>query len=75
VTADTEATQTDKRTAEVFLDTLSDIAYKEIKKNGEFVFRFWQTSKVEEEGAHEPYSKDATEDQDSSHQSGMSHRC
>ena len=32
-----EATQTDKRTAGVFLDTLSDIAYKEIKKNGEFV--------------------------------------
>jgi DNA-binding protein HU-beta len=32
-----EATQTDKRTAGVFLDTLNDIAYKEIKKNGEFV--------------------------------------
>ena len=32
-----EATQTDKRIAGVFLDTLSDIAYKEIKKNGEFV--------------------------------------
>jgi nucleoid DNA-binding protein len=32
-----EATQTNKRTAGVFLDTLSDIAYKEIKKNGEFV--------------------------------------
>jgi DNA-binding protein HU-beta len=32
-----ETTQTDKRTAGVFLDTLSDIAYKEIKKNGEFV--------------------------------------
>ena len=32
-----EATQTDKRTAGVFLDTLSNIAYKEIKKNGEFV--------------------------------------
>ena len=32
-----EATQTDKRTAGVFLDTLSDIAYKEIKKNREFV--------------------------------------
>jgi hypothetical protein len=33
-----EATQTDKRTAGVFLDTLSAIAYKEIKKNGEFVW-------------------------------------
>ena len=32
-----EATQTDKRTAGVFLDTLSAIAYKETKKNGEFV--------------------------------------
>ena len=32
-----EATQTDKRTAGVFLDTLSDIAYKETKKNGVFV--------------------------------------
>jgi hypothetical protein len=27
-----EATQTDKRTAGVFLDTLSTLAYKEIKK-------------------------------------------
>ena len=27
-----EATQTDKRTAGVFLDTLSDIAYEEIKR-------------------------------------------
>ncbi|MBV9644055.1 MAG: HU family DNA-binding protein [Verrucomicrobia bacterium] len=32
-----EATQTNKRTAGVFLDTLSVLAYKEIKKNGEFV--------------------------------------
>src|SRR5271157_2773569 len=32
-----EATQTDKKTAGVFLDTLSALAYKEIKKNGEFV--------------------------------------
>jgi DNA-binding protein HU-beta len=32
-----EATQTDKRTAGVFLDTLSEIAYKATKKNGEFV--------------------------------------
>jgi DNA-binding protein HU-beta len=31
------ATQTDKRIAGVFLDTLSALAYKEIKKNGEFV--------------------------------------
>jgi DNA-binding protein HU-beta len=32
-----EATQTNKKTAGVFLDTLSALAYKEIKKNGEFV--------------------------------------
>ena len=32
-----EATQTDKRTAGVFLDTLSNLAYKAIKKNEEFV--------------------------------------
>ena len=48
-----EATQTDKRTAGVFLDTLSDIAYKEIKKNGEFVLPwFWQAGEAEEESAH-----------------------
>jgi DNA-binding protein HU-beta len=32
-----EATQTDKRTAGVFLDTLGALPYKEIKKTGEFV--------------------------------------
>jgi DNA-binding protein HU-beta len=31
------ATETNKKTAGVFLDTLSDIAYKETKKTGEFV--------------------------------------
>jgi DNA-binding protein HU-beta len=31
------ATRTNKRTAGVFLDTLSTLAYKAIKKNGEFV--------------------------------------
>jgi DNA-binding protein HU-beta len=31
------ATQTNKKTAGVFLDTLCNLAYKEIKKNGEFV--------------------------------------
>jgi DNA-binding protein HU-beta len=36
-TARATATNTDKRTAGVFLDTLSSLAYKEIKKNGEFV--------------------------------------
>jgi DNA-binding protein HU-beta len=32
-----ETTQTTKRTAAVFLDTLSSLAYKGIKKEGEFV--------------------------------------
>jgi DNA-binding protein HU-beta len=32
-----QATQTNKNTAGVFLDTLNTLAYKEIKKNGEFV--------------------------------------
>jgi DNA-binding protein HU-beta len=31
------AAETNKRTAGVFLETLSALAYKEIKKNGEFV--------------------------------------
>ena len=36
-TALAEATQTDKKTAGIFLDTLSAIAYKAAKKDGEFV--------------------------------------
>jgi DNA-binding protein HU-beta len=32
-----EPTQTNKRTAGAFLDTLSSLAYREIKKNSEFV--------------------------------------
>ena len=32
-----QSTQTDKKTAGAFLNTLSTLAYKEIKKNGEFV--------------------------------------
>ena len=36
-TALATATNTDKRTAGTFLNTLSNLAYKEIKKNGEFV--------------------------------------
>jgi DNA-binding protein HU-beta len=32
-----EATQTNKKTAGIFLDTLGMLAYKEVKKNGEFV--------------------------------------
>jgi DNA-binding protein HU-beta len=32
-----QATQTNKKTAAIFLETLSALAYKTIKKNGEFV--------------------------------------
>ena len=32
-----QATQTNKKTAGAFLDTLGTLAYKEVKKNGEFV--------------------------------------
>jgi nucleoid DNA-binding protein len=62
------ATQTNKRTAGVFLDTLSTLAYKAIKKNGEFVLPGFGklASKAEEEGSYGRQSKDAREDQDSS---------
>jgi hypothetical protein len=35
------ATQTDKRIAGAFLDTLSVLAYREIKKNGESGNQLW----------------------------------
>jgi hypothetical protein len=41
------AADTNKRTAGVFLDTLSALAYKEIKKNGEFVLPGFDSSGVE----------------------------
>jgi hypothetical protein len=50
-----EATQTDKknRWSIIFLDTLSALAYKEIKRNGEFVLpRFGKAGEAEEEGAY-----------------------
>jgi hypothetical protein len=48
-----EATQTDKKTAGVFLDTLSALAYKEIKKERRICpARFWQAGEAEEEGSH-----------------------
>ena len=52
-TALAEATQTDKKTAGLFLDTLSALAYKEIKKNGEFVVPgFGKLVKAKEKSAH-----------------------
>ena len=48
-----EAAKTDKRTAGVFLDTLSALAYKEMKKERRICLaRFWQTGEAEEESAH-----------------------
>ncbi len=32
-----EQTETDKKTAAFFLDAITEIAYKEVKKNGEFL--------------------------------------
>jgi len=59
-----QATQTDKKTAGAFLDTLGTLAYKEIKKNGEFVLR--EADETEEESADGRQPQDDAEDQDSS---------
>jgi hypothetical protein len=45
------ATETNKRIAGVFIDTLGDLAYKSIKKNGEFVLPGWQARKAKEKSA------------------------
>jgi len=69
-----EATQTDKRTAGVFLDTLSSLA---IKKESEFrVTELWQASEAslgpgsifpaEEESSHGLQPENTAEDQNSS---------
>jgi DNA-binding protein HU-beta len=50
-TALAAATQTDKKTAGVFLDTLSALAYKESEKNGEFVLPGFGKL-VKQKGAH-----------------------
>src|SRR5260221_11598061 len=60
------ATQTDKKTAAVFLNTLSNLAYKAIKKNGEFVLPGFGKLVKQEEGSHRLQSQDAAEDQDPS---------
>ena len=52
-TALAAATQTDKKTAGVFLDTLSALAYKETKKKRRIrPARLWQAGETEEKGAH-----------------------
>jgi hypothetical protein len=59
-----EATQTDKRTAGVFLDTLSSLA---IKKESEFrVTGLWQASEAEEESSRGLQPENTAEDQNSS---------
>ena len=66
-TAIAEATQTDKRTAGVFLDTLSAIAYKDTKKNGEFVVPGLGKLVRQKRKARTGFkSQDTTKDQDSS---------
>ena len=61
------ATETNKRIAGVFLDTLGKLAYKEIKKDGEFVVPgFGKLLKQEKEGSHRLQSQDAAKDQNSS---------
>src|SRR5207245_7293850 len=62
-----EATQTDKNTAGVFLDTLSALAYKEIKRNGEFVLPGFGKLVKQKRKARTGFNpKTQTEDQDSS---------
>src|SRR5260221_11982839 len=60
------ATQTDKKTAAVFLNTLSNLAYKAIKKNGEFVLPGFGKLVKQEEGSHRLQSQNAAEDQNPS---------
>jgi hypothetical protein len=61
------ATQTTKRTAGVFLETLSALAYKRSRRPANLSFRASVIArKAEEEGAPGLQSQDATEDQDSS---------
>ena len=70
------AAQTDKKTAGVFLETLSALAYKEIKKNGEFVLPGFGKLVKQKRKARTGFNpklnensrspRDATEDQDSS---------
>jgi len=57
------ATQTNKKTAGVFLDTLSALAYKTTKKNGEFVLPGFGKLVKQKRKAR---TQNATEDQDSS---------
>jgi nucleoid DNA-binding protein len=71
-----EATPIDKRTAEVFRDTLGAIAYKEIKKNGEFVLPGFGKLVKQKRKAQSGFNpKDARENQDSSQDRGQISGC
>jgi DNA-binding protein HU-beta len=76
-----EATQTNKKTAGIFLDTLSALAYKTTKKTGEFVLPGFGKLVKQKRKARTGFSPKTTEDQDScqnraeipSRQSGKGH--
>jgi hypothetical protein len=56
-----------KRTAGVFLDTLSTLAHKAVKKKRRIRLAWiWQARKAEKEGSHGLQSEDAAENQNSS---------
>ena len=60
------ATETSKRNAGVFLDTLSNLAYKAVKKERRIrLARIWQAGEAEKEGTLGLQSENAAEDQDS----------
>jgi hypothetical protein len=61
------ATQTNKRTAGVFLDTLQQPRLQsDQEERGIRLAGFWQVSKAEEESSHRLQPQNPTEDQDSS---------
>jgi len=65
-TALATATNTDKRTAGVFLDTLCSLAYKEIKKTSEFILPgSGKLVQHKRKARTRLQSQDATKDQDS----------
>ena len=62
-----QLTLTNKKTAGVFLETLSALAYKtRLKKNGEFVLQVWQAGKQKRKARTGFNPKTALEDKDSS---------
>ena len=57
-----QATQTNKKTAGAFLDTLGTLAYKEVKKERRIrLARLREVSETEEESAHGLQPQDAAE--------------